>query len=70
MKPYEFNIIQKQLQDLKPTERPIHCSAKKRLQFYIKDNNEWIKDKNNKKIDSTITHINKKQSKSKTERQK
>ena len=37
------NIIQKQLQDLKPTERPIHCSDKKRLQFYIKDNDEWVK---------------------------
>ena len=27
------NIIKKQLQDMKPTERPIHCSDKKRLQF-------------------------------------
>lgn len=61
------NIIQKQLQDLKPTERPIHCSDKKRLQFYIKDNNEWVKDKDNKKIDSTITNIKLKQSKSITE---
>ena len=64
------NIIQKQLQDLKPTERPIHCSDKKRLQFYIKDNNEWIKDKDNKKIDSTITNIKLKQSKSITEWEK
>ena len=32
------NIFTKQLQDLKPTERPIHCSDKKRLQFYVKDN--------------------------------
>ena len=31
------NIITKQLQDLKPTQRPIHCSDKKRLQFYVKD---------------------------------
>ena len=64
------NIIQKQLQDLKPTERPIHCSDKKRLQFYVKDNNEWIKDKDNKKIDSTITNIKLKQSKSITEWEK
>jgi hypothetical protein len=58
------NIINKQLQDLKPTERPIHCSDKKRLHFYVKDNDEWIKDVDNKKIDSTITHIKLKQSKS------
>ncbi len=64
------NIIQKQLQDLKPTERPIHCSDKKRLQFYIKDNDEWVKDKDNKKIDSTITNIKLKQSKSITEWEK
>ena len=38
------NIITKQLQDLKPTERPIHCSDKKRLQFYVKDDDKWEKD--------------------------
>jgi hypothetical protein len=61
------NIISKQLQDLKPTERPIHCSDKKRLHFYVKDNDEWTKDVDNKKLDSTITHIKLKQSKSITE---
>ena len=44
------NIFMKQLQDLAPTERPIHCSDKKRLQFYVKDDNKWAKDKNNEKI--------------------
>ena len=34
------NIFAKQLKDLKPTERPIHCSDTKRLQFYVKDEDE------------------------------
>ena len=37
------NIFTKQLKDLKPTERPIHCSDKKRLQFYVKDDDKWCK---------------------------
>ena len=64
------NIIKKQLQDLKPTERPIHCSDKKRLQFYVKENNEWSKDVDNVKIDNTIRDIKLKQSKSITEWEK
>ena len=43
------NIFAKQLQDLKPTERPIHCSDKKRLQFYVKDDDKWFKDAGNEK---------------------
>ena len=37
------NIFVKHLNDLDPKERPIHCSDKKRLQFYV----------NQKKIDGT-----------------
>ena len=55
------NIFVKHLTDMKVTERPIHCSDKKRLQFYIKDQDGWEKDKNNKKIDKTITDITMKQ---------
>ena len=55
------NILTKKLKDLKPTERPIHCSDKKRLQFYVKDDNKWGKDKNNEKIDKTIDTIKRKQ---------
>ncbi len=55
------NIFVKQLRDLKPNERPIHCSDKKRLQFYVKDNNCWEKDAEHKKIDSTIQDITIKQ---------
>ena len=38
------NIFTKQLKDMDPTTRPIHCSDSKRLQFYVKDENEWVKD--------------------------
>ena len=55
------NILTKKLKDLKPTERPIHCSDRKRLQFYVKDDNKWGKDKNNEKIDKTIDTIKRKQ---------
>jgi len=55
------NIFMKQLKDLKPTERPIHCSDTKRLQFYIKDENKWGKDKSHEKIDESIQDITIKQ---------
>jgi len=55
------NIFTKQLKDLKPTERPIHCSDKKRLQFYVKDDDKWSKDANNEKLDETIYNIKMKQ---------
>ena len=64
------NIFTKQLQDLKPTERPIHCSDKKRLQFYVKDDDKWSKDANNEKIDETIYNIKMKQTSKLTEWEK
>ena len=54
------NIFLKHLGYLKPTERPIHCSDKKRLQFYVKDENKWEKD-NNEKINKSINQVNRKQ---------
>lgn len=64
------NIFTKQLQDLDPTQRPIHCSDKKRLQFYVKEDDVWTKDTNNEKIDRTITNIKIKQAQSLTEWEK
>ncbi len=61
------NIFAKQLKDLKPTERPIHCTDKKRLQFYVKEDNKWSKDANNEKIDKTIYNIKMKQTKKLTD---
>ena len=55
------NIFTKHLTDLKPTERPIHCCDKKRLQFYIKDEDKWEKDEENTKIDKTIQDVTVKQ---------
>jgi hypothetical protein len=55
------NIFTKKLQVMKPTERPIHCSDSKRLQFYVKDEDTWTKDDNHKKIDDTIHEIKIKQ---------
>mgnify|MGYP001414658223 CR=1 FL=1 len=64
------NIITKQLKDLKPTERPIHCSDKKRLQFYVKDDNKWEKDKDNTKLTSSIKSVGMEQVKKMTQWEK
>jgi hypothetical protein len=58
------NIFIKNLNDMDVTERPIHCSDQKRLQFYVKNHNEWTKDNNNEKIDNTIKKVSRKQIKS------
>ena len=58
------NVFIKSLNDMDVTERPIHCSDRKRLQFYVKNDNEWTKDKNNEKIDNTIEKVSRKQIKS------
>ena len=61
------NIFTKQLKDMDPTTRPIHCSDSKRLQFYVKDENEWVKDSDGKQLDSTINKIKIKQANSLTQ---
>tara|TARA_Y100000389_G_scaffold23498_1_gene20137 strand:- start:2260 stop:3360 length:1101 start_codon:yes stop_codon:yes gene_type:complete len=55
------NIFKNRLKNMKPTERPIHCSDIEKLQFYIKDNNKWDKDEYNKKIDVSIENLKQKQ---------
>ena len=55
------NIFVKHLTDMEPTERPIHCSDKKRLQFYVKDENTWTKDSEHKKINKSIQDVTMKQ---------
>ena len=55
------NIFQKNLTDLKATERPIHCSDTKRLQFYIKEEDKWKKDTSHHKINDGINKIGRKQ---------
>ena len=52
------NIIVKNLNDLDVTERPIHCTDKKRETLYIKDENKWEKeDETKKKIKKVIKHV-------------
>ena len=56
------NLFRKNLETLKPFERPIYCTDKKRLRFYVKEHDEWFRDNNNieKSIDKiTIKHIQK-----------
>ena len=55
------NVFIRSLNNMDVTERPIHCSDQKRLQFYVKNDDEWTRDSNNEKIDSSIEKISKKQ---------
>jgi len=55
------NIFVKNLCDMPVNSRPIHCSDKKRMQFYVKDENKWEKDSKNEKIDKSINDITQRQ---------
>ena len=55
------NVFVKKLGDLDPKERPIHCSDKKRLHFYVKNTDAWEKDDDNKNINKAIGNVQRKQ---------
>lgn len=55
------NIFLKNLIEMEPTSRPIHCSDQKRLSFYVKDENQWEKDNEHSKLDKSIEKITRKQ---------
>ncbi len=56
------NIFVKKLEELNPSERPIHSVLdKKKKQFYIKDENIWECDNEEKQIDKSIDSVTKKQ---------
>jgi hypothetical protein len=58
------NIINSNLNALDVTQRPIHCTDRKREVLYIKDENKWEKENNDKtKIRKAIKHIAHKNSK-------
>ena len=58
------NIINKNLQALDVTQRPVHCTDKKREVLYIKDENKWEKENETKtKIRKAIKHVAHKNSK-------
>ena len=54
------NIFMKNLKNLEINERPIHCSDKKRLQFYVKEEDSWNKD-DGEKMKLAISKCHKKQ---------
>ena len=58
------NIIIKNLKELDVTQRPVHCTDKKREVLYIKNEDKWEKEDNeNKKIRSVIKQVAHKNSK-------
>jgi len=56
------NIITTNLKAMDITQRPVHCTDKKRETMYIKDNDQWEKDDDNKsklrKIIKTVANKN------------
>jgi hypothetical protein len=56
-----FNIIIKNLNALDVTERPIHCTDKKRETMYVKDENKWEKeDDSNTKLHKMVRKVSNK----------
>lgn len=51
------NIIVKNLNALDVTQRPVHCTDKKRETIYIKDDDKWEKDENDVKLKKFIKAI-------------
>ena len=52
------NIITSNLKIMDVKERPVHCTDKKRETIYIKDDNKWEKEDNNKtRLRKAIKHI-------------
>ena len=58
------NIIVKNLNSLDENKRPVHCTDSKREVIYVKDENKWEKENENKqKLRKVIKHITHKNSK-------
>ena len=55
------NIFIKNLKDIEPKERPIHCSDVENSHFYVKDENDWKEDDKNKKMNQSIKMLSRKQ---------
>jgi hypothetical protein len=51
------NIIIKNLKDLDVTQRPVHCTDKKRETIYVKDEDKWEKDDDNKKMHKMVRKV-------------
>ena len=51
----------KALDNLEQTKRPIHCTDMKRKQFYVKDEDQWKRDKSQVLIQNALREYNNKQ---------
>ena len=51
------NIIVKNLKKLDVTQRPVHCTDKKRETMYVKDEDTWEKDEENKKMHRVVKKV-------------
>jgi hypothetical protein len=51
------NIIVKTLKELDISERPLHCTDKKREIIYVKDENKWEKDYDKKKLHKVVKKV-------------
>ena len=51
------NIIVRNLNELDVTQRPVHCTDKKRETIYIKDEDKWEKDEENKKMHKFVKKV-------------
>ena len=51
------NIIVKNLKELDVTQRPVHCTDKKRETIYIKNEDKWEKDEENTKMHKLIKRV-------------
>ena len=51
------NIIVKNLKELDISQRPVHCTDKKREIIYIKDDDKWEKDEEQKKMHKVIKKV-------------
>ena len=51
------NIIVKNLKELDVTQRPVHCTDKKRETIYVKEEDKWEKDDENKKMHKMVRKV-------------
>jgi len=51
------NIIVKNLKELDVTQRPVHCTDKKRETLYIKDEDKWEKDEEKQKMHKLVKKV-------------
>ena len=54
------NIIVKNLKGLDVTQRPVHCTDKKRETMYVKDEDKWEKDEEQKKMHTMVKKVSNK----------